>query len=211
MLAVVGCAALVWHSSCRGSGTADRRLARVLVTTVVGLRDRLRSIGAASCVGFIPEAEADRRATRRSARPTASAGRCGDFTPSRSQPAGRVMTFVDLGPRLITVDPPRRGDRPISSQRTADRRRDELLARIGGSGACARAQVPVQLRAELPRQLDDDDLHIGGAERLLRPAAATGRCRTGSPRCSCPRTRRTGCGRSSAKRARAESSASARR
>ena len=43
------------------------------------------------------------RVTPRSARPTGCADRCGAMQPVALQPKGIVFTFVDLGPRLITV------------------------------------------------------------------------------------------------------------
>src|SRR6185312_3371834 len=56
--------------------------------------------------------------------------------------------------------------------RAADRRCDELLARLGRPGAPARRQISRQLRAELSEQLDHDDLHVGDSARLLCAAAA---------------------------------------
>ena len=185
MLAAVGAAALVWflvpliwhskHAAGAGRRRGRRRHRR---------RGRDRAVGRSTS---FPERS---RPPRRAAigRANSLCASLWGLHPVALQPKGMVFTFVDLGPRLITRHPSRRDRRPLSSQRSADRRRDERLARERRPGAPASSrQISFQLCAELPEQLDDDDLHVGGAEGLLRADCSAERCRTGSRPCQLPK------------------------
>ena len=87
-----------------------------------------------------------------------------------------VFTFVDLGPRLITVThhdaitgPYHRNGQQIADVMNAFRGEPSQAHR-------AHRQISFELCADLPEQLDHDDLHVGSAEGLLRAARSAGRC-----------------------------------
>lgn len=108
MLAVVGCAAIIWYClplvwnlpwpTIRiGGKTLDPKAVITALVFVVGTGAIVPLI-----VGYIPEAKPTKRdiAIGRANRLCASLW---GLRPVALEPKGRVMTFVDLGPRLITV------------------------------------------------------------------------------------------------------------
>lgn len=99
MMAVIGCAAIIWIIIPR-SWNSERSTTRILITSLAVV------LGCGAIVpviiGFIPEDKPTKR--------DAAIGRanrlCGTMWglhPVALQPKGTVMTFVDLGPRLITL------------------------------------------------------------------------------------------------------------
>ena len=118
--------------------------------------------------------------------------------PVALQPKGIVFTFVDLGPRLITVTHHDAITGPY--HRNGQQIADVMNAFRGSADQAHRAdrQISFELSADLPEQLDHDDLHVGGAEGLLRAAAARAGAGVAAAGRRCPRIRRSGCGRSSA-------------
>ncbi len=99
MMAVVGSAALVWILLPR-SWNSRSSVVRVLGATAVFI------VGAGAAapfvLDFIPEAKATAR-DQAIGRANLLCGSLWGLRPVALQPRGRVMTFVDLGPRLITV------------------------------------------------------------------------------------------------------------
>ena len=139
-------------------------------------------IGAGAAVpfvlDFIPE-PSRRRARRRSARPTALCNSLWGYHPVALQPKGMVFTFIDFGPRLITVThhdavagPYHRNGQQIADVMNAFRGERR-------PGAPADRQISFELSDDLPEQLDHDHLHGRGAQGLLRAARSAGRCPTG--------------------------------
>jgi len=99
MMAVVGCAAIIWFFLPRlwTSQSAVVRIVGSALLFVIGAGAFVPSL-----VNFIPEA----KATSRDAQIGKANRLCGSMWGLRSvamQPKGVVMTFVDLGPRLIAV------------------------------------------------------------------------------------------------------------
>ena len=99
MMALVGCAALIWILVPR-FWNSDKSLVRVFGTALVFI------VGAGalipSIIDFIPEP----KTTARSAQIGKANRLCGSMwgmRPIALQPKGIVFTFVDLGPRLITI------------------------------------------------------------------------------------------------------------
>jgi hypothetical protein len=99
MMAVVGCAAMIWILLPR-TWNSRRSSLRVIGTVLVFI------IGAGTVVpivvGLIPEAKASPRDVQIGKANRLCASLWG-LRPVALQPKGVVMTFVDLGPRLITV------------------------------------------------------------------------------------------------------------
>ena len=83
-----------------------------------------------------------------------------------------VFTFLDLGPRLITVTHHDAIAGPY--HRNGQQIADVMNAFRGSADQAHRAhrQISLELSAHLPQQLDHDDLHVGGAQGLLRAARA---------------------------------------
>ena len=132
--------------------------------------------------GSRQEADAARASDR--PRPTALPVAGGAARRSQRQPKGMVFTFVDLGPRLITVT---HHDAIVGPyhRNAGDRRRDERLPRATRRRRTDRRRISLRLSADLPRHVDRDDLHGRGAEGLLRAAGQGARCRPGCSRSSC--------------------------
>ena len=83
-----------------------------------------------------------------------------------------VFTFVDLGPRLITVT---HHDAIIGPyHRNGQQIADVMNAFRGDAGQAHRliTKYHSNYRADLPEELDDDDLHVRDAQGLLRAARA---------------------------------------
>ena len=168
MMAVVG--ARRWPgSSCRCSGRQQQSLVRVLGAVVVVVRRRRRLVPM-SQLHSRAEGDRARQADRQGQPPVRlDVG----LQPVALQPKGLVFTFVDLGPRLITVThhdavagPYHRNGQQIADvmnffRGTADQ-----------AHAADRANIGRNYVLSCPEQLDHDHLHVGGAEGLLRPAAA---------------------------------------
>ena len=116
------------------------------------------------------------------------------YHPVALQPKGMVFTFVDFGPRLITVTHHDAVAGPYhrNGQQIAD-----VMNAFRGSEAQAHqimiAQISFRLSADLPEQLDDDDLHVRDAQGLLR-AARRGKVPNWLAPVAPARTRRSGCG-----------------
>ncbi|MFL6765948.1 MAG: AcrB/AcrD/AcrF family protein [Sphingomicrobium sp.] len=108
MMAVVGCAAIVcycvpivwnlkWPTLKIGDKTFDPRAIATAVTVIIGIGAIVPVV-----LGFIPEP----KPTLRDAQIGRANRLCGSLwglRPVALQPKGLVMTYVDLGPRLITV------------------------------------------------------------------------------------------------------------
>jgi hypothetical protein len=99
MMAVIGSAALVWISLPRtwNSSTSSIRIIATTLAVVIGCGAAVPFV-----VGFIPEP----KPTARDAQIGKANRLCGTLwglRPVAQQPKGVVMTFVDLGPRLIAV------------------------------------------------------------------------------------------------------------
>ena len=126
MMAAVGAAAIIWFLLPR-FWTSGSPVVRVLGAVLVVL------VGAGAAVpavlNYIPEPKATAR-DRQIGKANRLCGSLWGLRPVALQPKGVVFTFVDLGPRLITVTHHDFDRRPLSPQRPADRGRDELLARF---------------------------------------------------------------------------------
>ena len=99
MMAVVGSAALIWillPKTWKSPNFLAVVLGSFLVVTIGG------SMIVPIVVGFIPEAKPSKRDIA-IGRANRLCGTLWGLRPVALQPMGRVMTFVDLGPRLITV------------------------------------------------------------------------------------------------------------
>jgi hypothetical protein len=99
MMAVVGCAAMIWILLPRvwkSSSSAIRVLGAALVFIA----------GAGALIPFVLDFVPEPKPTARSAQIGKANRLCGSLwglRPIAQQPKGIVFTFVDLGPRLITV------------------------------------------------------------------------------------------------------------
>ena len=96
--------------------------------------------------------------------------------PVALQPKGVVMTFVDLGPRLITVTHHDAVTGPYhrNGQQIAD-----VMNFWRGSADQAHAlaaKYHVELCAELPEQLDHDDLQCRNSARAFTSSCSAARC-----------------------------------
>jgi hypothetical protein len=101
MMAVIGCAALIWILLPR-FWASQSSVVRVSGTVLLIL------IGAGAAVPFVLSFIPEPKSTARDAQIGRANRLCGTLwglRPVAMQPPGRVMTFVDLGPRLITVTP----------------------------------------------------------------------------------------------------------
>ena len=189
MLAVVGAAALVWFLVplvWTREISVGARAGRRRCWSLIGLGAAVPFV-----VDFIPEQEADAARDARSARPTGCAHRCGAMQPVALQPKGMVFTFVDLGPRLITVTHHDAITGPYHRNGAADRRRDERLPRQRRPGAsrsiakyhsnyvltCPNSSTTTIFMSEAPKGFYAQLAARPGAEL----AAAGRRCRKDSP------------------------------
>ena len=116
-------------AGCSRSANAVLRTAAIVAVALLGL---------GALVPFVMQAGARKKPTAARDRdrqaPTGCATRWPRCRPVALQPKGMVFTFVDLGPRLITVTHHDAVDRALSPQRPADRRRDERLPRRRAAG-----------------------------------------------------------------------------
>jgi hypothetical protein len=99
MMAVVGGTALVWILLPK-TWNSRSSVIRVIGATIVFL------VGAGAMVPFVLDLIPEGKPTKRDAEIGRANQLCGTLwglRPVALQPRGRVMTFVDLGPRLITV------------------------------------------------------------------------------------------------------------
>jgi hypothetical protein len=99
MLTLVGCAALIWILAplAWNSRSSAIRVAGAVLITVVGVGALVPFI-----LGFIPEPKPSKY-ERAIGKANALCGSLWGLRPVALQPKGVVFTFVDLGPRLITV------------------------------------------------------------------------------------------------------------
>jgi hypothetical protein len=99
MMAVVGCAALIWILLPKfwNSASSLARVGGAVLVFVIGAGAAIPML-----VGFIPEDKPTKREVA-IGRANRLCGSLWGLHPIALQPKGRVMTFVDLGPRLITV------------------------------------------------------------------------------------------------------------
>lgn len=99
MLTLVGCAALVWSlvPLAWNSKLSAVRVTGAVLFTVIGLGAAVPFV-----LGFIPEAKPSKYEAA-IGKANALCGSLWGMKPVALQPKGTVFTFVDLGPRLITV------------------------------------------------------------------------------------------------------------
>jgi hypothetical protein len=112
----------------------------------------------------------------------------------RAAAAGMVLTFVDLGPRLITVThhdaitgPYHRNGQQIVDVMNALARRRRQCPRHGGS------QISCRLSADLPEHVEST-IFMSEAPKGFYMQLQRGQVPAWLRRCAAPRTRRSGCG-----------------
>ena len=165
MLATIGAAAFVWYLvplTWRSKST----LVLVLGTFAIAI---VGSGFAIQLVELIPEPKPTPQ-EKAIGKANSLCNSLWGYHPVALQPKGIVFTFVDLGPRLIAVThhdaitgPYHRNGQQIADVMNAFRGRRR-------PGAPADREISFELSADLPEELDHDDLHVGSAQRLLRAA-----------------------------------------
>ena len=173
------------------AGALRRPLVRVLGTSAV-VRARCRRGTTARASTSFPKEPTNAEA-RRSARPTGCAHAVGteadcSTTEGHGVHVHRPRSAVDRG------HSPRCRGRPLSPQRPADCRRDERFSRRRGTGAPDHQEISLDLSADVPQQLDDDDLPVGGAQRFLCSARAGPGAELAYANGAARRIRRSRCG-----------------
>ena len=130
-------------------------------------------------IDFIPEEEDDRARSRdRQGQPAVQLA-CGAFMPSRLQPKGMVFTFVDLGPRLITVTHHDSITGPYhrNGQQIAD-----VMNSWRGSEPQAHALIAKYRSNYLlscPNSSTTTIFNVRDARRAFTPSCSAGRCPSG--------------------------------
>jgi hypothetical protein len=116
--------------------------------------------------------------------------------PVGRQPKGQILTFVDMGPRLVTLTHHDVVTGPYHRNRAGDPGRDARLPGRRGNAKEIVERRRIDYVLICPNMSESTIYRAESAATAGTFSCVRGRCRTGWRRCSCRRTRRSRCGES---------------